>query len=1449
MLVGGGLAVGGLALGASALLWGWSDRLLARIYESWRPTLERQVGRVMGRPLQLGPYRGIGPEGLRIGPSRLLPGRQDGSSAAAKSLAVLVDPLGSWHSRSLILDLAFRGAEADLRPNARGQVWVLGSLPPGGEPPRLDLRFRLVQPGQVRLWGVGRGPGPMSFGASGRARLRTHLRQLDLQARATVPGQGGEALLEGEGNWRQRRWRVGITPRRFPLEPFRRFVPLDGQLDGQADGRFDLKLEKGVPGCRGRASLAAVRWSQLGWNTSVAADRMLLECRQQTFSLALSDWRFGSWRGQVAGRVAGDRQLALRLRAMPPAALAFGAEPLEGSLQGRWLRGAVREVRLEGRRGQSLLRASGDLGRELALSGDWRLDPADLPRSAKLPSWLLDQPLQGRWRADGRLSNPRLQLDSALQASHPLLGPWQARVQWADGVLELQRFDSATLQAAAQLPASIRRGQGLVLGDLSAQLQLSDYPLPRLDPLLGTRLQGRLSASGSLRGPLNALVPDLALTVRQPAAGPLRLEEIWQGRLLGGTGGGTAGSTAVGARLLLEAMAPAPSGRLVAQLGRYWLPSAIDLERAGGHLHLLGNPRRYGWQARRFPLRGLSVALGRNRPYQPLEGWLSGSGTLGLQPLAFDGRLSLERPQFLGLGGRALRGTVRYDARRYAIEGTVEPLTSGSIDARLDGTWAGPFAARFQARDLSSLLFQQLREAWAVWRGAPLARRGKADDLGAVAIETLGASIQDQLVVLEAVQQRLEAWDQEWRGASRAERLARLQLRLDADLGVRGPDLRRARVDLQAQGHLWVAQRDHDLALAHDPFSLRLEGALFGGSGSFDLSGISLALLTLLAPVPPSLRGQLTVQGRYRLGGAKPELVMNLGLEDARLGRESLQLERGLVDLQDRALVLDLAMRAAGASSSIDLAGSIPLHLSGSGLELRLASRADGLRFLTELTGQALRWNKGSVDLQLLVRGSVADPIANGFLRFRDGEYEFIGQKLRDVEATVLFDFEQLLVQDLRARVGRRGRISGEGRLGLTRPLSSSPTLALTLQEVPFAQQRIAAVGDGRLTLAGSLIAPRLGGQVAISQGTINAQPGQLARVENGQQPSSAQTVKPTSLNELLERRWDFRQPLVLLGPDVESTTSAALEQTIPKVPWFRFDDLRLSFGPDLQVVLPNVASFSTGGSLRINGRLDPSLRAQGVVKLLKGRLNLFTTSFSLDPDAPNVAVFTPSLGLVPFLDIAMRTRIADSLDVIAPSGLGPSGVASAGNPSLTEVEAQGGFSSLNQLNLILVTVSVSGPADRIAENIRLSSSPPLPQERLVALIGGNSLAGLSGDSAGTALATVLGQTLLSPLLSSFSDAFGQRVSLAFYPTYVNQSITTRRELRSGRVPPQLVLAAEVGVDLTDRLNASVLAAPNRSDVPPQVTLNYKASETFNVEASVDSQGAWQTLLQVFFRF
>ncbi|MEB3262347.1 MAG: translocation/assembly module TamB domain-containing protein, partial [Cyanobacteriota bacterium] len=492
------------------------------------------------------------------------------------------------------------------------------------------------------------------------------------------------------------------------------------------------------------------------------------------------------------------------------------------------------------------------------------------------------------------------------------------------------------------------------------------------------------------------------------------------------------------------------------------------------------------------------------------------------------------------------------------------------------------------------------------------------------------------------------------------------------------------------------------------------------------------------------------------------------------------------------------------------------------------------------LADPVLQWQKGSADLQLLVRGSLRQPIANGFVRVRDGELRFIDQTVRDLNALVLFDFEQLVVQQLTANVGSAGKVSGSGNLSIwDAPLQGTAGgVAVQLKDVPFKLPRIQAVANGSISLGGSLRDLRMGGDVRIARGSLNLQGGTLASEDQS-------TRQAVTVPKLVEAGWDFQKPLLLLGPEVERDASESLAANVPRFSPLAFEDLQLRIGPDLRVVVPNVASFTTGGLLRLSGRLDPSLRATGVVRLLAGRLNLFTTSFSLDPDAPNVAVFTPALGLMPYVDIAMRTRVADSL---SNSGIGTSGIGTSNAQGLSLLP-QSEVNSLSQLNLVRIIVSVSGPADRLAENLRLRSSPPLSQERLIALIGGNSLAGLSGGGAGAALATVLGQSLLSPVLGGLSEAFGERLSFALYPTYVTPALNDSNELRSGQVAPQLVLGSEIGLDITERLNASVLAAPNRSDIPPQLTLTYKASENLGLQGGFDTQGAWQGEMQLFFRF
>jgi len=1456
-LGGGGLLATGLLLRFGL------DPLLRRTYDHWRPTLERIVGQAMGRPLELGPYQGFDLAGLRVGPSRFRPGPEDGSTLAVQQLRALPFPLASWRSRSLVLDLEARGAQVDLRPNRRGQVWQLGRQGPGGAPPRLELRLRLPEPTRVRLWRQAAPAVLIEQRARGVALLRLHDRHLAFQI-AVEPQPGRRASgVRGEGNWQRNLWQFELGARRLPLEPFAPLLPLRGPLAGEADGTFSLRLDRGTTSCQGDLTLHRLRWQPRGLAAPLRSERLPLQCRGQALSLQDAGWSYGRWSGRIAGRTALSGALQLRLRADPPAAArapgqpaAWPSQPLLASLQGRWIRGGVGAERLALSLGQSRLLARGRITDRADLAGGWLLEPSDLPSQANrsLPAWLR-QPLQGQFQVVGRWSSPRLSARMA-PTQVPLLGATSADLLWSEGQLQL-RQRSPHLVAAGRMPLQLMAGGGVVTGPLAARLALRAFPLARLSSLAGTPLRGSLDAEGTVAGSLPRLLPQLRLALHGFGAGPLQLRQSWRGGLVGSSDSP-----------LLALTAAEPSSRLQVRLDRRWQPRELRLERAGGVLALSGSPRRYRWQAQAFPLTGLALALGGDRRLNDLQGRLRGAGELGLGPLFFRGEAALDQPVLLGVRGRILRATVAHDRRRTALKGHWQADGSGTLDAQLAVGAERGWQGQLQARAIGPALVRQLLMARDLWLGRPLAAQGRAADLGRLAIDTLGRSLDEQFRLLAESRQLAAQRDQDLARAPRAQKLERLQYALDADLVLRGPDRARLQADLRGRGHLWMASADRDRSLGGEPFQFQLRGPLAQGEGRFDLGGLPLALLSLLTPVPDNLRGRLAASGRYRLGGGPPTLVVNLALEEAGFGAQAFALPRGQLKLKNQALQLDFSLQAAGASGSVDLRGALPLDPDQRGLDLRLLSRGDGLQFLSRLGGEAVAWKQGRADLDLLVSGSLRQPQARGSLLLRNGQLRFIGQELRGVEATVLFDAEQLELRQLTARVGRRGTISGSGRLGLLEPIASpSPVpvsapasvdrLTLRLREVPLAVPRLTAQVEGDLVLAGSLRQPRLGGKVALGRGTLDVNPAPVAKVEPApargaaataaQRPPAAPALSPaTTLPELVESRWDFRQPLVLLGPDGSPSAASSLEEAIPRLSWLSFDGLRIAFGPDLRVVVANVANFTTGGSVRLSGRLDPSLKASGVVRLLGGRLNLFTTSFNLDPDAPNVAIFTPSLGLVPYLDIALRTRIADSLNVTAPSVVAG---AEGGALATTELQARGGFSSLNQLNLILVTVSVSGPADRLAQNLRLRSSPPLPKERLVALIGGNTLAGLSNGGAGTALAAVLGQSLLSPLITSLSDALGQRVSLALYPTYVSPGITSTRERRSGRVPPQLVLGSEVGYDLTDRLNASVLMAPNRSDIPPQITVNYKASEQLNLETSVDTQGAWQTQLRVFLRF
>ena len=104
------------------------------------------------------------------------------------------------------------------------------------------------------------------------------------------------------------------------------------------------------------------------------------------------------------------------------------------------------------------------------------------------------------------------------------------------------------------------------------------------------------------------------------------------------------------------------------------------------------------------------------------------------------------------------------------------------------------------------------------------------------------------------------------------------------------------------------------------------------------------------------------------------------------------------------------------------------------------------------------------------------------------------------------------------------------------------------------------------------------------------------------------------------------------MGPNTPIKGPDQSQQFMPTLPSISFENLRVALGPDTRVLMRAI-SFKGGGAVTLNGPLDPSLQARGVIRLNSGRIWIPPLApLRLDPQEENVAVFTPSLGLIPYV-------------------------------------------------------------------------------------------------------------------------------------------------------------------------------------------------------------------------
>ena len=1473
----GGLVVAALGAVAAVVAGAWAvDRGAAAVVEHATPRLEQSLGRPLGHPLRLGRYRGLRSWGLSLGPTTVRPADGDNSSLSAQAVTVRLAPLASLREWKPVIAIDVDRLRLDLHRNDQGRFWSFGSTDDGAKPPNLGVRFRLRQPADVLFSDTG---DQLQLEARGIVRLRE--RSFTTRARVSLANGGGALNLDGAGRWDRPQLSLRTRVDDLNLSRLAVIAPLkeDLRLAGQLKGDLRLQWTANHLGCRGSLRLNDLSVQTASMVDAVESDRFALSCHDDTLTVRPTQVRAGSYRADVGGSVTLDQSFDLTASLRRTG----DSEGLKLTLTGPWsqplwsfngrldqlvdgpwmdpvvLRGRVRtpwrvneqpQVQLEMFKvssGASQLDLQGQVFPRLKLrSRSLVLAPQFWGDNPTLQSTLgTEGVVSGALQVDGSLDSPELALNLRQQVN-PLLRQWDLQARWskADALLRLTRFDSPSLQVGAQLPLAIAEG-GLQSGELKAQLALSNFSLDRLSALAGLDLGGVVSLKGQINGPLADLSPDLGIDLINPRVSAVRLSERWRGRLQG--------SLAHTLSLQMASQAPSVDGQLRATVRGDGELSSLQLKRQDGDFALQGKDGVFRWRATQLALLGLQLQVPGSDRFDPLVGSLTGSGSLALAPWSMKGDLTAEAVGYRGVRVAQVTLDGVMTNNRFQVNGTLQPQRDeeGKVDLELQGQPAGWLRGGLNARGLDvpwlAATLRQLRQQDPLSDAPP----GRASDLGRLVIDTFGGGLDGQLLALERSRQALA--DYADANPEQDFSLDDLDGRLDADLIIEGSSVEQLNLELKAKGHLWLTTDNSARALQLEPFVATVQGPLRQGKGSFSLEHLPVGLLALVLPVPASLRGAGGLRGNYQFSDQGPFIEAQLVLEEVALGESGLVLERDALRLDATGIELDLALKSSGASHPITVAGTIPKQ-ADEGLDLTIEAHQDALRFLTALAGPGVEVSRGTTDLKLSLRGSRLDPQAEGFLVIENGKATVQGQEFRRINASLLFDFNRLVVNQGSAELTAGGAIKLSGALALLRPAEQDEPLTITLTKGQIRQPKADFLADGSLQIRGAITQPELTGELTINQGTIRPREGLLSRagqgglkelipttgLDSGVQEAITTVSQPVGLSALIEEQWDFKEPLILIGPGAPTQASDQLQALIPNLPSVRFRNFRLRLGPDLRVEMPPMISFRGSGQLLLNGPLNPGLQARGLVRLTNGRVSLFSTTFRLDNSAANVALFTPSLGLVPYVDFAMQTRVSDTVQ--------QGGDSSTTTANVFETNGSGALGAGGQLRLVKVSVQASGPANRLMGSLDLRSTPPMPEPQLLSLIGGNSLTGLAGGG-GAALATVVGQSLLSPVLGSLTDVMGERLQIALYPTYVNPEVKSESERTSGRVPPTFTLVTEIGIDVNDRFDFSVLSAPNNSDVPPQASVSYQVTPNTTMTGSVDTNGTWQSQLQLFFRF
>ena len=248
--------------------------------------------------------------------------------------------------------------------------------------------------------------------------------------------------------------------------------------------------------------------------------------------------------------------------------------------------------------------------------------------------------------------------------------------------------------------------------------------------------------------------------------------------------------------------------------------------------------------------------------------------------------------------------------------------------------------------------------------------------------------------------------------------------RYNAKLNIKGDKPSNYKLSAKIDGYLDVSRDENKNN--KEEFSINLKGGLLKGNGSLRIKKLPLSSANIFLNQPRDFIGGLDMILFYDLD--TKYFSSEISANNSSIKNKKIIFDKGLIEFKNSILDIDFSLLINDSEIPINIEGSIPINKSDN-LDLRLIGNGKFIELIDIFADEYFTFKEGDVNLRVILKGTLNKPQLNGFIVVKDSEIDFLNNIIKDINSTIIFDFDSLEIKNLQAKAKDSGTIFIKGSL------------------------------------------------------------------------------------------------------------------------------------------------------------------------------------------------------------------------------------------------------------------------------------------------------------------------------------------------------------------------------------------------------------------------------------